>query len=316
MGAGARLPVLGAGGRPLPRLGQPLPHRGRQAVEDPQQLLRRQRRATAADQPCRAPVLAADLEECEHGRDAHPFADRRGAIPGQQLAERHTIPQPSNPSSMTLTAEGGTRSPGRGGRPRPTQAGPRSDSPVVPLWSSVERPVGSSWRRAGLGEVGVGSPRRSAEWRQVPVGPEVQYLGFGSARPTAVVGQSTTSGRISDTLEALLDQVYAFLETSGVRQSGHNVMLYKDDVPNVRGWSRSGGPFVSRPSRVVCPAYRRDSDDRPPGPTTASASAHQAIWEWCAANGRRIAGPRWEIYGDWHEDPTQLETEVYYLLLS
>jgi len=27
-----------------------------------------------------------------------------------------------------------------------------------------------------------------------------------------------------------------------------------------------------------------------------------------------MAGPRWEIYGDWHEDATQLETEVYHLL--
>jgi hypothetical protein len=26
-----------------------------------------------------------------------------------------------------------------------------------------------------------------------------------------------------------------------------------------------------------------------------------------------LAGPRWEIYGDWHDDPP-LETEVYYLL--
>jgi hypothetical protein len=28
-----------------------------------------------------------------------------------------------------------------------------------------------------------------------------------------------------------------------------------------------------------------------------------------------MAGPRWEIYGDWYEDQSQLETEVYYLLL-
>ncbi len=27
-----------------------------------------------------------------------------------------------------------------------------------------------------------------------------------------------------------------------------------------------------------------------------------------------LAGPRWEIYGDWHEDVSELETEVFYLL--
>ena len=42
--------------------------------------------------------------------------------------------------------------------------------------------------------------------------------------------------------------------------------------------------------------------------------AHDAINAWCAANGHELAGPRWEIYGDWHEDPAQLETEVYWLL--
>ncbi len=30
--------------------------------------------------------------------------------------------------------------------------------------------------------------------------------------------------------------------------------------------------------------------------------------------GLELAGPRWEIYGDWREDPADLETEVYYLL--
>jgi len=30
--------------------------------------------------------------------------------------------------------------------------------------------------------------------------------------------------------------------------------------------------------------------------------------------GRQLAGPRFEVYGDWRDDPAQLETEVYYLL--
>jgi effector-binding domain-containing protein len=51
------------------------------------------------------------------------------------------------------------------------------------------------------------------------------------------------------------------------------------------------------------------------GPYEGLGSAHQVIWDWCAANGREMAGPRWEIYGDWYEDQSQLETEVYYLLL-
>jgi effector-binding domain-containing protein len=32
------------------------------------------------------------------------------------------------------------------------------------------------------------------------------------------------------------------------------------------------------------------------------------------AEGLELAGPRWEIYGHWREDPSELETEIYYLL--
>jgi len=33
-----------------------------------------------------------------------------------------------------------------------------------------------------------------------------------------------------------------------------------------------------------------------------------------AAMGREQAGPFWEIYGDWSEDPAKLETTIGYLL--
>ena len=44
------------------------------------------------------------------------------------------------------------------------------------------------------------------------------------------------------------------------------------------------------------------------------AAAHQAIKSWCAATGRAIGACSWEIYGDWTNDETLLETNVVYLL--
>lgn len=41
---------------------------------------------------------------------------------------------------------------------------------------------------------------------------------------------------------------------------------------------------------------------------------HDAIHAWCAANGHRIGGQSWEIYGDWTNDESKLETTVVYLL--
>jgi len=32
-------------------------------------------------------------------------------------------------------------------------------------------------------------------------------------------------------------------------------------------------------------------------------AAHQAVLRWCATQRRETTGERWEVYGDWHEDP-------------
>ena len=54
------------------------------------------------------------------------------------------------------------------------------------------------------------------------------------------------------------------------------------------------------------------------GPYGRLGEAHEAIRRWCAANGRRPAGPSWEVYGHWQEawnpDPSQIRTDVFYLL--
>jgi effector-binding domain-containing protein len=143
---------------------------------------------------------------------------------------------------------------------------------------------------------------------------EVQVV-TTSPRLTAVVARATTWAEFPKLWMQLLDQVYAFLKTSEVQQTGHNVMLYKDGVPNVEvgvevsGAFASDGPVISStlPAGETAMTVHRGGYDR-------LGEAHDAIHAWCAANGHELAGPRWEIYGDWHEDPAQLETEVYWLL--
>jgi hypothetical protein len=44
------------------------------------------------------------------------------------------------------------------------------------------------------------------------------------------------------------------------------------------------------------------------------AGAHDAIVAWCRLHGRRLAGPRWEVYGHWTDDEAKLRADVYYLL--
>jgi len=56
------------------------------------------------------------------------------------------------------------------------------------------------------------------------------------------------------------------------------------------------------------------------GPYGALGAAHEAIRQWCEANGHHLAGPNWEIYGhwqsEWDTDPSRIRTDVYYLLQS
>jgi effector-binding domain-containing protein len=42
--------------------------------------------------------------------------------------------------------------------------------------------------------------------------------------------------------------------------------------------------------------------------------AHEAVMAWCKQQGERLAGPFWEVYGDWSDDPATLRTDVFYLL--
>ena len=74
-------------------------------------------------------------------------------------------------------------------------------------------------------------------------------------------------------------------------------------------------PF-ERTGRVVCAVI--------PGGTVATVvhrgpyqqlpEAHKAVRAWCAEQGYALAGPNWEIYGDWTDNPDELRTDVYYLL--
>jgi hypothetical protein len=40
------------------------------------------------------------------------------------------------------------------------------------------------------------------------------------------------------------------------------------------------------------------------------AAAYDAIHLWRAATGRAFGGRSWEIYGDWTDDTTKLETQA------
>ncbi len=136
-----------------------------------------------------------------------------------------------------------------------------------------------------------------------------------AARPTAVVPATTTWQDFPGLWKELLDDVWACLRAGGVQRGCRNVMLYLDDVPNVEV-----GVELTQP----CPMTGRVVASTLPAGDVAMTThwgayadlglAHQAVLDWCRAQGRSPAGPRWEIYGPHRDDPAEVWTEVYYLL--
>jgi effector-binding domain-containing protein len=135
------------------------------------------------------------------------------------------------------------------------------------------------------------------------------------AQPTAVVAVATTWAEFPTLWPELLDEVYGFVRGGGATQDGHNVMLYRDDVPNVEVGVQVTGPF--EPSGRVVPSVLPAGEVASTvhrGPYDALEEAHVALKAWCGSHRHALTGVRWEIYGDWRQDPAELETEVCYLL--
>jgi effector-binding domain-containing protein len=135
-------------------------------------------------------------------------------------------------------------------------------------------------------------------------------------RAIAAVGWSTSGQRFAGEWRDRLDEVYAWLRQAGLH-GGCNVMLYRD-LPEpgriaVEVGVEFSDPFEPhgrvRPSALPA-GLAAVTTHR--GPYGELGAAHRAVAEWCAAKGRDLTGERWEVYGDWHEDPSQLETQIFY----
>jgi effector-binding domain-containing protein len=138
--------------------------------------------------------------------------------------------------------------------------------------------------------------------------------------PTAVVVAVTTWAEFPTQWRPMLDKVWGFLRGSaseGLYQQGHNIMLYKDDVPHVEVGVQVSGSFDSAghvvastlPGGLVAAATHT-------GPIAKIGDTHQAICEWSTANGYRLAGPHWEIYGDPDPSGGDVDVQVFWSLAA
>jgi effector-binding domain-containing protein len=141
-------------------------------------------------------------------------------------------------------------------------------------------------------------------------------------RPTAVVSQTTTWQQFPSVWRPLLDEVYGFVrgrEADLGPQEGpevwRNAFLYLDDKPAVEIGVLVARPF--EPHGRVVPSQLPHGDVATAvhrGDYAEMDRTHRAVNDFIAANDLVRLGPSWEIYGHWREDPSELETEIHYLV--
>ena len=136
--------------------------------------------------------------------------------------------------------------------------------------------------------------------------------------PTAVVKANTTWHEFPTLWRPMLDEVWPVIRADpGLWTTGHNVMLYRNDVPGVEVAVEVGVQVTrsfNATGRVVpstLPAVEAATTVHR-GPSVQIGAAHAAVRSWCSAKGTRLTGLRWEIYGD--PDPTtgHFDVAVYW----
>jgi effector-binding domain-containing protein len=132
---------------------------------------------------------------------------------------------------------------------------------------------------------------------------------------TAVIRCRTTQSELSKVIPQACGEVWAFARSANLLRPGRHLALYLDCEMNIEVGVEVFQHFAGN-DRVVCsstPAGRVATTTHR-GPYNRLGEAHDAVHQWCADNGHALAGPSWEVYGHWTDDPSQLRTDVFWLL--
>lgn len=140
------------------------------------------------------------------------------------------------------------------------------------------------------------------------------------SRTLAAARRQVRIGEIAQAFRPALDEVWSVLRAQPASKPGHNIFLYhhpsrRDDPMNVDFGVEIAGAFSDTGSvrRVTAPPGGAVTVMHI-GPYHRLPDAHAAIHAWRAETGRQFGGYSWEIYGDWNDDASKLETEIMYLL--
>jgi hypothetical protein len=134
--------------------------------------------------------------------------------------------------------------------------------------------------------------------------------------PLAVVRLSTTFAKWPTQWMTALGAVYEVVKAGKVRQQGQNVMVYRPlggdrvevecGVQIAKGFRAVGEVVCSESPSGTAAAVAHL------GPYERLGDSHKAVVDWCHRQGHRLAGVRWEVYGDWEDDPARRRTDIFH----
>jgi effector-binding domain-containing protein len=135
------------------------------------------------------------------------------------------------------------------------------------------------------------------------------------SQTTGVVRRRAAFGDLSTVVPQACGEVWNFFRASKLPHPGRNLALYLDGEINLECGVEVTQPFVGN-NQVVCSSTPAGAVATTAhfGPYHLLGQAHAAVCNWCADHGHTPAGPNWEVYGHWTDDPAKLRTDVYYLL--
>jgi effector-binding domain-containing protein len=140
---------------------------------------------------------------------------------------------------------------------------------------------------------------------------ELQHV---ESQPLAVVERRARQTELSKVVPDACGLVWNAVKALGIK-AGRHVAVYRDCQINLEVGVEIDSSFAGSGSviRSATPAGAVLTTAHF-GPYNRLGDAHQAIRDWSARHQQTLAGPNWEIYGHWTNDPSQLRTDVFYLL--
>lgn len=137
-------------------------------------------------------------------------------------------------------------------------------------------------------------------------------------QPTAVIRCHAKQTDLAVVVPQHCGEVWAFMRSSGLPRPGRNLALYLDALDgeiNLEVGVEVVQPFTGN-NRVVCSSTLDGKVVTTAhfGPYDRLGEAHTAIRKHCAEHGHLLAGPSWELYGHWTDNPDELRTDVFYVL--